>query len=224
MTSTVGHTFSTWQENEIIPSHLREQYEGFFIEIRVCNTLEQPNNNLSIQNSFRRSFGITRQQFLDKEDLEILLFAHLYNAYLPEDIEQAVINQVFNFGSSMMSDAGNADRKVLPIVVDVRIRTLQQPDEDENEDEAIDRANRESMEVSAFRPVPATQSSIQALEKMTLLDDSCSLKECAICLEMLSVGLEFIRMPCSHIYHGDCIVRWLERSNLCPLCRFAMPC
>ncbi|KAI3633391.1 hypothetical protein MIR68_008338 [Amoeboaphelidium protococcarum] len=29
-------------------------------------------------------------------------------------------------------------------------------------------------------------------------------------------------MPCHHIYHQDCIVHWLERSNYCPKCRYEL--
>lgn len=45
--------------------------------------------------------------------------------------------------------------------------------------------------------------------------------DCSICLTELSLGTEAIRLPnpCSHIYHEHCIMRWLNNSNTCPLCR-----
>ncbi|CAK9163404.1 unnamed protein product [Ilex paraguariensis] len=80
----------------------------------------------------------------------------------------------------------------------------------------------EEEEIASIRS--ATKSSIEVLKKVTLkLDDSCSKRECAICLETFCAGLEVTRMPCSHMFHGNCIARWLEKSSLCPLCRFAMP-
>jgi hypothetical protein len=44
---------------------------------------------------------------------------------------------------------------------------------------------------------------------------------CSICLVEFSVGLEAVRLPspCSHVYHKDCILEWLDRSSTCPLCR-----
>ncbi|URE29356.1 RING [Musa troglodytarum] len=42
---------------------------------------------------------------------------------------------------------------------------------------------------------------------------------CMICFEGFEVGMEVTRMPCMHVFHGDCLTRWLERSRLCPLCR-----
>uniref|UniRef100_A0A5B6YT66 RING-type E3 ubiquitin transferase n=1 Tax=Davidia involucrata TaxID=16924 RepID=A0A5B6YT66_DAVIN len=227
------HAFSVRQDNDIIPRHLPESYDCFFFRIRVSYMLEQPNHNLAVVNSFNQSVGIPRDLFVDDQDFVYLLLSsnfRIAKANLPPDIIEEIINQVSNFGESLMNDACNA-HKVLAILVDIRNTTLQQPDE--NQDEAIDRVNRAIQEprreeVIAFRPrprPPAYKSPIQALEKTTLLDfDSSSLKECAICLEKLSVGLEIVGMPCSHIYHGDCIVRWLQRSNLCPLCRFPMPC
>ncbi|KAL3736708.1 hypothetical protein ACJRO7_025621 [Eucalyptus globulus] len=34
---------------------------------------------------------------------------------------------------------------------------------------------------------------------------------------------EVVCMPCKHMFHHECVVRWLNESNLCPLCRFQMP-
>lgn len=55
-------------------------------------------------------------------------------------------------------------------------------------------------------------------------------KGCAICLldfENDDFGTEFVRIPCHHIFHKDCLVPWLRRNgniNLnpatCPTCRF----
>lgn len=55
--------------------------------------------------------------------------------------------------------------------------------------DAIARATRESMQVVKF--VHATKSSVEALEKVTVLDDNNScleVEECRICLETLSTG------------------------------------
>ncbi|AES69209.1 putative transcription factor C2H2 family [Medicago truncatula] len=42
---------------------------------------------------------------------------------------------------------------------------------------------------------------------------------CSICLVELLVGTQATRLWCSHLYHEGCIMKWLCRSNTCPLCR-----
>ncbi|KAJ6917171.1 hypothetical protein NC652_019525 [Populus alba x Populus x berolinensis] len=78
------------------------------------------------------------------------------------------------------------------------------------------------MEVAA-KPIPATESSIDAMERV-VLDASASARVCTVCMEEIDGGSEAIRMPCSHVYHSDCIVKWLQTSHMCPLCRYHMPC
>ncbi|KAL1538345.1 RING-type E3 ubiquitin transferase [Salvia divinorum] len=42
---------------------------------------------------------------------------------------------------------------------------------------------------------------------------------CSICLEEIETGDMALKMPCAHVFHGECIVLWLRRSLSCPLCR-----
>ncbi|KAK5832221.1 hypothetical protein PVK06_016021 [Gossypium arboreum] len=48
-------------------------------------------------------------------------------------------------------------------------------------------------------------------------------KECAICLDEFSEGEKVVSMPCTHVFHDGCIIKWLKTSHLCSLCRFQMP-
>ncbi|KAH6767590.1 hypothetical protein C2S52_018573 [Perilla frutescens var. hirtella] len=69
------------------------------------------------------------------------------------------------------------------------------------------------------RMVPAAESSFKLLEEYEVVDEeSC----CSVCLEEMGGGAA-LRMPCSHVFHGGCIQKWLRRSHYCPLCRYKMP-
>ncbi|XP_004973758.1 uncharacterized protein LOC101768716 [Setaria italica] len=47
--------------------------------------------------------------------------------------------------------------------------------------------------------------------------------ECAVCKDGVAAGQRVKRLPCSHRYHDECIVPWLQVRNSCPLCRFELP-
>ena len=46
-------------------------------------------------------------------------------------------------------------------------------------------------------------------------EDAC----CSVCLSQLEAGEDAKYLPCKHVYHPECIDRWLERSKLCPVCK-----
>ncbi|XP_042483953.1 RING finger protein 44-like [Macadamia integrifolia] len=91
----------------------------------------------------------------------------------------------------------------------------------------------ESMDIGgeegSIRLIPASPSSIQALE-IKKFDDieedpssSSSTETCMICMDEYVRGVDVARLPCSHLFHGECIVKWLECKNSCPLCRYVLP-
>ncbi|KAM6576161.1 hypothetical protein CsatB_027998 [Cannabis sativa] len=64
--------------------------------------------------------------------------------------------------------------------------------------------------------VAASEESIKKLEKVEVKDNPIF---CSICLEDVLIGLEATKLPCTHAYHGECIVEWLQISKFCPNCR-----
>ncbi|CAK7355637.1 unnamed protein product [Dovyalis caffra] len=89
-------------------------------------------------------------------------------------------------------------------------------------DSLIDGATRALAEQEGSKLIPATKSSIEALEDVTLDGVDHSTSSCAICLENMVTSSPVTCLPCSHKFHKTCIVLWLERSPMCPLCRFEL--
>ncbi|KAK8572170.1 hypothetical protein V6N13_047783 [Hibiscus sabdariffa] len=75
----------------------------------------------------------------------------------------------------------------------------------------------EEMESSDYGMVPAQESSVREMVATVRVDDGDD--NCTICLEGFEAGSYAARMPCSHIFHGECIEEWLKQSHYCPVCR-----
>ena len=52
-----------------------------------------------------------------------------------------------------------------------------------------------------------------------LAEDSS--KECIICFADYEEGDKVVTLPCAtqHVFHEDCITKWLKTNNTCPLCK-----
>ena len=44
-------------------------------------------------------------------------------------------------------------------------------------------------------------------------------KRCSICLENFKNGDDSIILPCIHIFHSDCIKKWMKTNGICPICK-----
>jgi len=43
--------------------------------------------------------------------------------------------------------------------------------------------------------------------------------KCLICLEGFKLNCDALYLPCSHLYHKECIVRWFISNDKCPTCK-----
>ncbi|KAI9126615.1 hypothetical protein K1719_002211 [Acacia pycnantha] len=66
--------------------------------------------------------------------------------------------------------------------------------------------------------------SIENLEKVNIQGSLT----CSVCLEEITPsnkeeekeGAVRIPKPCGHVYHHNCIIKWLSNHHTCPLCRY----
>ncbi|CAF1114692.1 unnamed protein product [Rotaria sordida] len=72
-------------------------------------------------------------------------------------------------------------------------------------------------------PAPASESRINSIPtvKITSAQARDSL-QCAICMEEFKKNDEAKRLPCSHHFHEECILRWLRMHGTCPTCRITL--
>ncbi|MQL88208.1 hypothetical protein Taro_020760 [Colocasia esculenta] len=73
-----------------------------------------------------------------------------------------------------------------------------------------------------FGGLPASEAAMEELETAEYPGPKGE-DRCIVCYEEFTPPQEVKRMPCGHLFHGDCIVQWLRRNHRCPLCRFEMP-
>jgi hypothetical protein len=78
---------------------------------------------------------------------------------------------------------------------------------------------------------PASREVLEKLKRFKMNQDYCKKDEknileypaCSICLTEIEEGAETVLMPCGHLYHDPCVVKWLKMHNTCPVCRYELP-
>ncbi|XP_047311158.1 E3 ubiquitin ligase BIG BROTHER-related-like [Impatiens glandulifera] len=72
---------------------------------------------------------------------------------------------------------------------------------------------------------PASRAVVENLPSVVLteLDVDNNNASCAVCKDDINIGMEAKQLPCSHRYHSECIIPWLDIRNTCPVCRHELP-
>ncbi|CAK9163698.1 unnamed protein product, partial [Ilex paraguariensis] len=195
-------------------------YESLCLQIRIRRRAYINDSVVQELPEYAQAFTLLHEMLLHEDSARVFLSFCLSAVGIPINDQDQMLNAITSFYLDMGVDPASSTCSggAIPIVLaDILIEY-----EAHDETQAVNRAIQESMELDMFKAVPATKSSIEGLKKVRL-EGSGSMEECMICLEKFCVGQEATCMPCSHVYHGDCIAQWLERSHLCPLCRFQMP-
>ncbi|VVB00195.1 unnamed protein product [Arabis nemorensis] len=66
---------------------------------------------------------------------------------------------------------------------------------------------------------PARKEAVEALATVKI-DETL---QCSVCLDDFEVGTEAKLMPCTHKFHSDCLLPWLDLHSSCPVCRYQLP-
>ncbi|KAK8469242.1 hypothetical protein PHAVU_005G028032 [Phaseolus vulgaris] len=76
--------------------------------------------------------------------------------------------------------------------------------------------------------IPASAEAIDSLKTFSISPFlKLETEKCSICLENVGFreneeNVKLSLLPCEHVFHHLCIVKWLQRSHTCPLCRYPM--
>ncbi|XP_042479857.1 E3 ubiquitin-protein ligase SDIR1-like [Macadamia integrifolia] len=157
-----------------------------------------------------RSFSTTlMSEKLNSFVLEMLSSIEILQSDHHENLQKLIIDQVCDEASIM-------DPKTMDVIVDIKLDTI---DVYEEGDEEISNFIRELMvmeqESERMDMRPTSRDAIEALEKVVFEKGGGLLQtSCVVCIDEFFEGMEVKMMPCSHIFHGDCIDQWLGESGV----------
>lgn len=79
-----------------------------------------------------------------------------------------------------------------------------------------ERAKREQRHLAKLQAKEQTE---QVQQESSLSDEDDDTFECTICLANIEDGDQVGVLPCTHIFHSECLRLWIARKNACPLCQ-----
>ena len=97
-------------------------------------------------------------------------------------------------------------------------------EDDLNDDEENSEEYEELLQLDEDVINPVPPSILQALPTTeftpaNLANFSEENKQCAICQCCYEVKEKYIILPCLHRFHTECVSKWFERKNTCPICK-----
>ncbi|GMY26824.1 RING-H2 finger protein ATL20-like [Fagus crenata] len=191
-------SFRVYQQTRAM-NHMRDG-DMFPIIFRICQLKKvmtfigdeaEPRFISQIRSERRTTFWLSKSQ-LPLQHNDFRLSQLLTNMNVPAMNIEPVLQKI----SCLARLDTTATSELLPIVVFLVYMTVEQQQPDSN---ALDAVTLESMETFEARPIPATKSSIEALEKVQSVSVSVSVGECIICLQEFEIGSEVTRMSITEI-------------------------
>lgn len=176
-------------------------------------------------------YTLDMEQDLVEDHLEMFMALKFARWGLPHRVRKTMYRDIANHVVLMKQD--NVGCTVLPVEVSVDICTVQK--ESEDLDDTVSRLIKSKTfafvraeELPEYQPPPPPEdaepepahiSLLASLMKRTKVEGKDCDEDCSICLDKPRIGSEICFLPCSHCYHFKCILRWLDKSPLCPYCR-----
>lgn len=69
-------------------------------------------------------------------------------------------------------------------------------------------------------PPPLEKEKIEELPTVPIEQEQVDMKlQCSVCWEDFQLNEQVKKLPCSHVFHNDCICPWLSNHGTCPICR-----
>ncbi|KAG8371306.1 hypothetical protein BUALT_Bualt13G0074000 [Buddleja alternifolia] len=167
------------------------------------------------------------------------------------DDGEEISNRIVKYLLKLNRNPDNAKRKILCVNLEIR-KAVRVPGEEfrswmcwyeeqrevnpEFDDEYEDAISRPRDEIELLEEAmsfltckSASIASVNELESVIYNSDEEGGKSddfgksCSICLEEFLNGSRVTKLPCLHVFHGECVVRWLKGNHICPLCRHPLP-
>ncbi|CAL5362179.1 unnamed protein product [Camellia sinensis] len=209
-----NHSCNAHADNSIIPNNLvvpSDDRSYFYIKIvaEFSTPSVEDEDGLPTNNPERiehvRPFLVPYDQLIQNEASWYTISNMLSSVHIPLDTQPNMLHRISRCAHVMARTADSMGRKVLPMIVKIYLENCVYY----NEEDEVDVFSQDSMEEMLSRQVPASKASMEDLEPVRA-EGSGSTKQCVICQEELPIGCDAKQMPCAHVFHGKCIVRWLE--------------
>ncbi|GFQ07380.1 hypothetical protein PHJA_002882100 [Phtheirospermum japonicum] len=213
------YEFSIVNEDEINSQHKLKRSDGvktFLFEIRTNFVLKKKDV----------------YEYTNGYILYLMAGYRLYEYWMTKQEIRKLFDDAFDFAKRMAADDPQPNN-IIPVVVDLDVRTVQQ--EGESFDECMERAitaqklvplwlwpSEQTVERKQFNKDPTFVFLLRVLHRIRVedVDEGLALMElCPICSKSPKVGSQISKLWfCEHPFHSHCIVRVLEDNNLCPTC------
>lgn len=69
------------------------------------------------------------------------------------------------------------------------------------------------------QPAPKEITSKLPVNKIDTIDKLVH-RQCSICLEDYQIGQDIKQLPCNHYFHVECLDKWFDVGNFCPICKY----